>query len=99
MRTSDLAEAGARGRPFAHEWLRPCQRLQELSKAAEEVATKLWFTETETMQMDDLIVCGKATMCFNLLRYMLEQHPQNIAASPLADIYARAESAWQKLNG
>ena len=51
------------------------------------------------MQMDDLIVCGKATMCFNLLRYMLEQHPQNIAASPLADIYARAESAWQKLNG
>ncbi len=94
-----LAEIGVKPPDSLPEWLRPNLRLQKLSKAAEDVATKLWFTEKEVMQMKDVIECGRATLCFNLLRYLLAKHTEtDLLNTAFASVYADAKAAWMKLN-
>lgn len=51
--------------------LEPSAELQSIATDAEAVPTNLWFTEEAALRK--LIVCGQASICFNLMKHMLEQ--------------------------
>ena len=51
--------------------LEPTAELQSIASDAEAAPTNLWFTDEALLRK--LIVCGQATTCFNLMKYMLEQ--------------------------
>ena len=64
---------------------------------ASTVGTKFWL---ETEDMADLLACGQATMCYNLLRHMDEMKRKD---SPLAkndhfqNLYLQAAKDWETL--
>ncbi|HWT01540.1 MAG TPA: patatin-like phospholipase family protein [Pyrinomonadaceae bacterium] len=77
--------------------LDPTEDLRELAAKAEGVDTALWIKDRD--DLDNLIACGQATTCFNLMRYILDCRPtqKNTAGSREAEIYARAEALWEDL--
>ncbi|MCB0686426.1 MAG: patatin-like phospholipase family protein [Saprospiraceae bacterium] len=48
--------------------------LEKIAESAASFGTNLWFTETNKLEgrLEDLIVSGQASMCFNLLKYLVE---------------------------
>jgi len=72
----------------------PSDRLRQLAIDAEAYGTNLWFTDQD--DLDDLLACGEATMCFNVLRYLLEcrAEAQKNPGSPESDLYKRAHDHW-----
>jgi predicted acylesterase/phospholipase RssA len=61
-------------------WLRPSDALRDLAVRAEAVPTTLWF-ETES-QLADLVACGQATTCFNLLEHFRGRQPSALMTEP-----------------
>jgi predicted acylesterase/phospholipase RssA len=49
-------------------------KLQEVAETAAGFGTTLWFTQTEKLGdiLNTLIACGQASMCFNLMKYLVE---------------------------
>ena len=75
--------------------LQPVPRLRKLAVDAEKYPTTLNFTR-KTDSMVDLIECGRATMCFNLIRHLngfrseqiiIPGSPENHLYEPLLDIW------------
>src|SRR5262249_25603564 len=56
--------------------LKPSPQLQQAARRAEQMATTLWFANEEDLK--NLIICGQATTCFNLLRFLQEQHGEEL---------------------
>jgi predicted acylesterase/phospholipase RssA len=77
--------------------LEPTAELQSIAIDAEAVPTNLWFTEEATLQK--LIVCGQASICFNLMKYMLEQKSADLQDpnSRVSQVYANALKFWDIL--
>ncbi|HEY0377168.1 MAG TPA: patatin-like phospholipase family protein [Pyrinomonadaceae bacterium] len=79
--------------------LAPAAELSALAREAEGVATALWLKGPEDLK--NLIACGQATTCFNLMRYILEDRTGDTLTpepgSREAEIYAAAEPLWEKL--
>jgi hypothetical protein len=77
--------------------LQPAEALRAVATRAEAMATTLWFaTESD---MTNLIVCGQATLCFNLLKYLQENRADELSdqASPVAALYQRVKERWLAL--
>jgi hypothetical protein len=103
LRISNLIYSLALERPalFArHPWLEPGPRLVALAEAAEKMPTTLWFTEPEA-QFETLESAGAATVCFVLLRHLVEAHPgqYETAGLPLYDLFQRLKAEWTRFNG
>ncbi|HYG83125.1 MAG TPA: patatin-like phospholipase family protein [Pyrinomonadaceae bacterium] len=77
--------------------LAPTPELSALAREAEGVATALWLKGPDDLK--NLVACGQATTCFNLMRYILESRAAQLATpgSREAEIYAAAEPLWEKL--
>jgi hypothetical protein len=64
---------------------------------ASKVGTQFWLA---TEDMADLLACGQATMCYNLLRQM-DQMKKDSHADTKSDqfkkIYQQAATDWEKL--
>ena len=78
--------------------LRP-EQFRELAQRAEGVATSLWSNNNEELR--DLVACGQATTCFNLLHYIMKERTAqlNTPGSRGEEIYKKALDYWNKLAG
>ena len=82
-------------------WIEPTRKLKELAAQAEAMPTTLWFTRgKEEEELDRLVRCGRATMCFNLLRYMLEKQSEGLSdpRSEISKLFQRARAIWAEIN-
>lgn len=86
------------GKAIRANKLEPTIELQRIATEAEGVPTNLWFTDEATLQK--LIVCGQASICFNLMRYMLEQKSTELQDpnSKVSQLYADSFKLWGILN-
>ncbi len=75
--------------------LEPSEELRTLACNAESVPTNLWFTEEDTLQ--NLIACGQATMCFNIMKYILDNKTVDLNAprSRISEIFTAAQTLWE----
>ncbi len=64
---------------------------------AEAVATKLWMTGPQ--ELHDLIACGQATMCFNILKFLWEKRTAEMEAKtpPIYTLYQDTLQLWKEL--
>jgi len=79
--------------------LEPSEELRTLARNAESVQTNLWFTEEDTLQ--NLIACGQATMCFNIMKYILDNKNDDlrVPSSRIREIFTAAETLWEDFKG
>ena len=77
--------------------LAPTSELRNLAIRAEKMETTLWINNPEDLR--DLIACGHATTCFNIMRYILDKRRNelNTSGSREEDIYNRALALWEML--
>lgn len=75
------------------------EELSALAREAEGVATALWLKGPEDLK--NLIACGQATTCFNVMRYILDCRTDDTLTpkpgSREAEIYDLAAPLWQQL--
>lgn len=92
----DLDDTG-KFRQDVVEKIEPPEPLRQLSREAEGVATALWLKGPEDLK--NLIACGQATTCFNLMRYILESRSAqlDLGNTREAEIFVAAEKLWQQL--
>jgi hypothetical protein len=75
--------------------LEPSEKLQSLALNAERVQTNLWFTEEETLQ--NLVACGQATMCFNIMKYILDHKAADLSipTSRISETFTAVQTLWE----
>jgi len=75
----------------------PSEPLLKVINAAVDMPTTLWFDEKK--QIDNLIVCGQATICCKLMVYLLDRHGGDINAFPdeVKDLWAKLLADWNNL--
>jgi hypothetical protein len=101
-RISNLIYSMATDQPILfenHPWLRPGPDLVTLAQTAERMPTTLWFTEPA--QSDTQSLAGEATICFVLLRHLVEdlEGQYENPGAPLHDLYTRLRTEWDAFNG
>lgn len=74
--------------------------LESIVDTAAGFGTNLWFTETDKMQnvLRNLIISGEATMCFTLLKYLVELRytPNNGYNNLPANVQRDIEDLWEQ---
>jgi predicted acylesterase/phospholipase RssA len=77
--------------------IEPSQALMGLAARAEKVDTKL--SVSNQAELDDLIACGQATMCFNILKYLWEERETELRAQtqPIYGLYQNTMTLWLAL--
>ncbi|MBD0325476.1 MAG: patatin-like phospholipase family protein [Pyrinomonadaceae bacterium] len=75
----------------------PSAALKELATRAEAVETKLWVTNQQ--ELNDLIACGQATTCFNIMKFLWESRTAEMEAKtpPIYTLYQNALQLWKEL--
>lgn len=68
----------------------PSEKLLKAINAAVEMPTTLWFEEKN--QLDNLIICGQATICCKLMVYLTSRYGCDVEAFP-----DEAKELWGKL--
>jgi hypothetical protein len=91
---------------FKAEWekfitekeLAPSEELKKATLIAEEYKTNLWFLNAE--DLENLIFCGRATMCYNIMDYLLEHRLSELSDRNTGeyDLFTRARQLWLKFN-
>lgn len=91
---------------FKPEWSRvieekeltPSAHLKEISQRAERYATNLWFFGDG--EMDNLIDCGRATICFKVMKYLLRFRLDQVATpgSLESELFSKARAVWANIN-
>ncbi|RYZ43426.1 MAG: patatin-like phospholipase family protein [Myxococcaceae bacterium] len=81
-----------------HPWLRPNPQLVALATSACQMPTTLWFTEEA--QFTTLETAGEATLCFVLLRHIIEHRAGQYETEglPLYDLFLRLRKEWDGFN-
>ncbi|WP_255207844.1 MULTISPECIES: patatin-like phospholipase family protein [unclassified Myxococcus] len=100
-RVSNLITALTVDRPhlFAkHPWLKPGPHLVALGTQACQMPTTLWFTDDS--QFTVVESAGAATLCYVLLRHLIEHHAGQYEGpgQPLNALYERLRQEWAMLN-
>ncbi|HET6230268.1 MAG TPA: patatin-like phospholipase family protein [Longimicrobiaceae bacterium] len=82
-----------------YPWLRPNPKLVAEAQKAEGMATTLWFDDPS--QLARLERVGAATICFVLIKFILEDRAEYAAipGSPVALLLERLKAEWGKING
>ncbi len=73
--------------------LEPSPELRRIAERTRDVPTCLWFDNTQ--QLDEAILCGRFTACFNLLRHIKELPPER--SESLREVSGRLEDLWREL--
>jgi predicted acylesterase/phospholipase RssA len=94
----DLQEA-PKGLCEKYPWLRPTESLIRLSHQAEAYPTTLWLDDPGK-DLDLLTRAGAATLCFNLLKHLLEDRAAQVetAGSPVQRLFQRLREEWETFN-
>jgi predicted acylesterase/phospholipase RssA len=90
------------GEPFSHELIKAgipktSDTLSTVATRAAKMPTTLWFDNEQ--QLQDLVITGQATLCYNLMKYLVrcfgqpDQFPEDV--KPLWD---KLKADWQNLN-
>lgn len=81
-----------------HPWLRPNDHLVGLARTAEQMATTLWFTEESEFTTQEQ--AGEATICYVLLKHIVEDHKGRYEAqgSPLHELFQTLRAEWERFN-
>lgn len=100
-RVSNLITALTVDRPHLfekHPWLKPGPHLVALGTQACGMPTTLWFTEDS--QFTAVESAGAATLCYALLRHIVEHRAGEYEApgQPLNALYERLRQEWAVLN-
>ncbi|WP_233609479.1 patatin-like phospholipase family protein [Corallococcus sp. AB049A] len=100
-RISNLIAALTVDRPnlFAkHPWLKPGAHLTALGAQACQMPTTLWFTSKTQFVIVE--AAGQATICYVLLRHLIEHHAGQYEApgQPLHELYERLRKEWTVFN-
>lgn len=82
-----------------YPWLEPSPALRQLAKDAEAFPTTLWFDDPG--QMDMVARAGEVTLCFILLKFIVEERATELAdpGSPVSRLFARLRQEWDVFNG
>lgn len=93
----DLDNESRWGAEIRDAALQPSERLRAIAVRAESYKTNLWFTKPD--DLENLIICGEATMCFNILKYLLKYRASELqdSDSPETDLFRRANARWSEL--
>lgn len=77
--------------------MEPSEALVGLARRAEKIDTKLWVKDEE--ELKDLVACGHATTCFNLIKYLWKSHRDAIVNRDprVYPVYERAVGIWERL--
>jgi predicted acylesterase/phospholipase RssA len=94
----DLVDEARYGAVVREKNLIPSEALRESAAKAKDYPTNLWFFDEK--DLNNLIACGQATVCFNILRYLLECRAEELTnpQSPASHLYQRAFELWWSLN-
>lgn len=94
----DMDNESRWGKEVIREGLSPSQGLRDLACRAESYETNLWFLDAA--DLDDLIKCGRATICFKILKFLLRQRAVEIKdeTKPEYQLFQRVKTIWQELN-
>jgi predicted acylesterase/phospholipase RssA len=84
-------------RSMKAEEFAPSENLRESAKRAEAYPTNLWVTNRG--DFENLIKCGEATTCFQVVKYLKEQKAAEISipGSPHKQLYDAALEIWTAL--
>lgn len=79
--------------------LHPTNHIREKVKRAERYPTTLDFNN-KPHALENLVKCGQATMCFNILRYLYQFKSAELKdhESPFHILVKRVEIEWKKFN-
>ncbi len=82
----------------AHAWMKPGPHLVALAQQACQMPTTLWFTSDA--QFATLESAGEATVCFVLLRQILDHHKGEYESKgqPLNELFERLRKEWAVFN-
>jgi len=77
--------------------LEPSIALKEVAERAETMATTLWFADKDDLK--NLIICGQATICFSIMRFLLDHRHEEIEQqdSPAFALYEATKQRWMLL--
>ena len=77
-------------------WLRPSEKIQEVTKVAASTPTTLWFGPG--MDMSKLIACGEFSICYNLIDYIIRRYGHVKSEYPawVRQLYDRLVDDWKK---
>jgi hypothetical protein len=91
-------KTGEKFEPLPKEVHPPSQRLQEVVDRAADMKTTLWFETPE--QLDDLVACGHATMCYNLMKFIdrRKQSDPQTYTQEVAILWEKLVEDWRYLN-
>jgi predicted acylesterase/phospholipase RssA len=78
------------------EVLPPSPELLAKIDAAANMSTTLWFTEDN--QLENLIICGQATICYQLMVYLMRTYQANDTNDPIVkSLWNQLVSDWNTL--
>ena len=91
----DIPDAKPHAGPL--DWLDPSEAMRDVAKAANDMPTTLWFTNTA--QMPVLIACGQVTICHQLLDHILKLSGKDPRVIPphLQPLFEQAQSLFLQL--
>lgn len=94
----DIDNEGRWGKEIIGAGLQPTGRLRDLARAAESYETNLWFLSPD--DLNALIACGRATICFKLLKYLLRERSQEIRdkTKPEFEFFKMLKGKWLDMN-
>ncbi len=89
------------GRPTLYRlypWMQPKLELVALARTSEATPSALWFNDSDDFK--NLVRCGRATTCFNILEFLINTESEALEdpASPEAKLFEAARALWQEIN-
>lgn len=84
-----------------YDLLKPSDKQKEVAEKAREYGTNLWFLDSDTENLDNLVKCGEATSCYTLLTFLLRyKKAELLPPNPrLRKIFDDALDRWKVLKG
>jgi|CXWL01.1.fsa_nt_gi predicted acylesterase/phospholipase RssA len=94
----DLDNESRWGSEIKAAGLAPKDRIRRVAAEGEKYETNLWFLDHG--DLDNLILCGRATICFKLIKYMLRERATEISIkdSPESKLFVKASAIWNSIN-
>lgn len=81
----------------AHPWLKPRPALLDNVNRAAKMGTTLWFDQN--VQFRPLVDVGEASVCFVLLKHLVEDYPHHaVPGTPANDLFQALKGEWSRLN-
>lgn len=73
---------------------KPTKDLQKAIDEAAEMPTAMWFDKDKPYELPCLVVCGQATICYNLMKHAVRLHGDRVTYTPEWDTLVRD---WNRL--